>query len=707
MVAGEASSLPSPTIAKGEVLKMAEDMGDVHYEKFQTIDQSFFRQRLNNSRSNGEFSDICLRVENSAKIFTAHRVVLAATSGILSLDYNFALKEVSELDLEDILTYIYVGSVQVPQDRIKSFLNAAKALMVFDLQDVEYDSEERSSIYIKEEPVFNIENIISIHHFDDVLEERAHEHAEEDTEELELHSNEGKRQTDDATRENNPNYLEDEDRLVGGDENINKEATPQQVFNTDPDEATCSSQQNKKLIGEPQGDTGEQQSVDVTAIENGSSKVTTSRNIGGHGRFPLVDPSTVKDVYTFTCQWCNTKFDTELKFDTHLMYTHLKEKLEDRFKIHDITHNFQTVTCPKCRLSFKTCLRFFNHLKTHGYVEEMINEGIQAQPKEDAITSPLRETGEDYSNDSREESNQTIEVSAKVHKRIQIHEDEVQKSDLIMDDKPNPADHNSEKFGPGCVMKQKERKEKNKKRVQAVLMSMQRRNTASVMGSTPDCKKRDGKQLTCSICEKKMSTKHALRTHELIHTGEKPFSCSFCGKRFNQSGSVKIHERLHTGEKPFSCSFCDQKFNAKGKLTLHKRKHTGEKTFSCSFCEKRFSRSEGAKIHERMHTVERPFACSFCEKRFRKSRDWKVHERLHTGERPYICSICTKAFASTSHRNHHMKRHMKEKNQRISLEKSRRDPKLQPQVLLKPMPLNVIQQIADGAIQLSASFLDK
>merc|ERR1719495_569651 len=124
---------------------MADDIGDVHYEKLQTIDQSFFRQKLNNSRSNGEFSDICLRVENSAKIFTAHRVVLAATSGILSLDYNFALKEVSEVDLEDILTYIYVGCVQVPLDRLESFLKAAKALLVSDLLEVEYNTEERSS----------------------------------------------------------------------------------------------------------------------------------------------------------------------------------------------------------------------------------------------------------------------------------------------------------------------------------------------------------------------------------------------------------------------------------------------------------------------------------------------------------------------------------------------------------------------------------
>jgi len=54
-----------------------------------------------------------------------------------------------------------------------------------------------------------------------------------------------------------------------------------------------------------------------------------------------------------------------------------------------------------------------------------------------------------------------------------------------------------------------------------------------------------------------------------------------------------------------------------------------------------------------------------------------------------------------------MKIHEKDNIQRFSMENSRRDPKLQPQVLLKPMPAHVIQQIADGTIQLSAAFLDK
>lgn len=69
------------------------------------------------------------------------------------------------------------------------------------------------------------------------------------------------------------------------------------------------------------------------------------------------------------------------------------------------------------------------------------------------------------------------------------------------------------------------------------------------------------KPYPCPQCNQSFSQKQELRRHMISHTGG-GFLCSHCGKSLRDPHSLKSHERLHTGERPHHCPIC-----GKGKNT--------------------------------------------------------------------------------------------------------------------------------------------
>lgn len=54
------------------------------------------------------------------------------------------------------------------------------------------------------------------------------------------------------------------------------------------------------------------------------------------------------------------------------------------------------------------------------------------------------------------------------------------------------------------------------------------------------------KNFKCLTCSKYFSSKHCLREHQFIHTGERPYNCQMCQKNFKHASQLSVHKKIHT-----------------------------------------------------------------------------------------------------------------------------------------------------------------
>ncbi|KAH8271773.1 hypothetical protein KR044_005378 [Drosophila immigrans] len=153
-------------------------------------------------------------------------------------------------------------------------------------------------------------------------------------------------------------------------------------------------------------------------------------------------------------------------------------------------------------------------------------------------------------------------------------------------------------------------------------------NDATMVPQMPAPNSRNRRSYPCPLCHRPFGTRHNLKRHYMIHTGEKPFSCTKCRKPFRECSTLKKHMVTHVRDRWYKCLRCPAKYQDYLHYTAHKASHGNDPALesgSGSQHRQRSSDSEDGDSSEELDWLE----CCECQRRFTQLDAYTAHLKQH------------------------------------------------------------------------------
>ncbi|KAH8378005.1 hypothetical protein KR093_008459 [Drosophila rubida] len=152
-------------------------------------------------------------------------------------------------------------------------------------------------------------------------------------------------------------------------------------------------------------------------------------------------------------------------------------------------------------------------------------------------------------------------------------------------------------------------------------------NDATLLPQLPARTSRSRRSYPCPLCHRPFGTRHNLKRHYMIHTGEKPFSCSKCRKPFRECSTLKKHMVTHVRDRWYKCLRCPAKYQDYLHYTAHKASHGNETALELGAGSQQLQRSSDSEDGD--SSVEDWLECCECQRRFTQLDAYTAHLKQH------------------------------------------------------------------------------